>query len=425
MMESRRRILLITTFYPPHSFGGDAVYSWRLANALAQDGHLVDVIHCADSYELLAGSRLLPKPLPSHPNVSVHPLRSSFPLLVSLAGHQSGFPVGRGSRIAAVIGNKEYDVIHFNNISLFGPGILGLTPPGRKPIKLLSVLEYWLVCPAHLLWKFGDRPCDSEQCLECVIRSRRPPQLWRHTGLLERMAAEVDGFLVPSRAVSRIHAERGFPMETQHHLPLFTEVPEDDELSSFGEPFGEPYFLFAGRLEPLKGLEDLLAAWQRVGNCRLVIAGDGSQLESLRRRTAGAPGIQVLGHVSPPDLAGLYRHARACIVPSSFEEPFGLAAIEALAYRTPVIARDIGGLREIVGESGGGLLFQTVAQLTESILRLREDDALRESLARRGYRACAQHWSRPAHLRRYYQIVSGIEATKDRSVSPSLSESRR
>lgn len=411
-MREQLRILLVTTFYPPYSFGGDAIYAWRLANALGGDGHSVDVIHCADSYEVLAGKRPLSQPLWLHPNVTLHPLYSSFPLLVSLASHQSGFPIGRSSQIARAIEDKQYDVIHFNNISMFGPGILELKTYGTRPIKLFTVLEYWLVCSSHVLWKFGERACESEQCLECAIRARRPPQLWRYTGLIDRMASHVDGFLVPSKAVARIHAERGFSRAMDYHLPLFAEVPSERELFSLDRPLRYPYFLFAGRLEPLKGLDDLLTAWERVSEPDLVIAGDGSARERIGRRIAGNPRIHLLGHISQPDLAALYFHARGCIVPSRFEEPFGLVAIEALAHRTPVIARNIGGLREIVDESGGGLLYENVDQLVEAINRLRVDDILREAMAERGYNACVERWSRPAHLRRYYRIIREIDAAR-------------
>jgi glycosyltransferase involved in cell wall biosynthesis len=309
-MSMQLRVLLVTTFYPPHGFGGDAIYAWRLANGLAADGHLVDVIHCADSYKILAGKRPLPRPLSSHPNVTVHPLHSSFPLLASLASHQSGFPIGRGSQIARATEDKQYDVVHFNNISMFGPGILALRTSGKRPIKLFTVLEYWLVCSTHLLWKFGERPCESEQCFQCVIRAGRPPQLWRYTALMERMAANVDGFLAPSRAVERIHAERGFIRAMDYYLPLFTEVPAEHELRSLARPFERPYFLFAGRLEALKGLDDLLAAWDRIGDSDLLIAGDGSESAHIRRRIASNPRIHLLGHVSQPDLAALLPRAR-------------------------------------------------------------------------------------------------------------------
>ncbi len=408
-MRTRLRVLLVTTFYPPYSFGGDAIYAWRLANALAADGHLVDVIHCADSYETLAGKRPLAPSLSSHPGVSIYPLHSSFPLLVSLASHQTGFPIARGSQIARAIRDKQYDVVHFNNISMFGPGILALQTAGALPIKLFTMIEYWLVCPRHVLWKFGKWACESEQCLQCVIREGRPPQLWRSTGLIDRMALHVDAFLAPSHAVAEIHSERGFRRPT-HYLPLFTEVPAQRELDALPRPHKRPYFLFVGRLESLKGLDDLLAAWERVGELDLLIAGDGSQFGRIQGRIAGDSRVQLLGHVSQPDLAALYFHARGCIVPSRFEEPFGLTAIEALAHRTPVIARSVGGLREIVNESGGGLLFDSVDQLVEAVNRLRLDDALRQTMSERGYRACLEQWSPPAHLRRYYGLLSDIGA---------------
>jgi glycosyltransferase involved in cell wall biosynthesis len=263
-----------------------------------------------------------------------------------------------------------------------------------------------------MLWKFEERPCESEQCLQCVLRAGRPPQVWRYTGLLDRMALEVDGFLTPSHAVARIHAERGFSRALDFHLPLFTEVPTERELHSLPRPIEPPYFLFSGRVESLKGLDDLLAAWERVGELDLVIAGDGKEFGRIRRRIGDNRHIHLLGHVSQPDLAPLYFHACACIVPSRFEEPFGLAAIEALAHRTPVIARSIGGLREIVNESGGGLLYEDIDQLVEAILRLSADPSLRDMLAERGYRACLLQWSRPAHLRRYYGLIGKIRAAR-------------
>ena len=45
---------MLTTFYPPYHFGGDAIYVQRLAHALADRGDRVTVVHCADSYRVLA-----------------------------------------------------------------------------------------------------------------------------------------------------------------------------------------------------------------------------------------------------------------------------------------------------------------------------------------------------------------------------------
>ena len=52
-MERPLNFLQFTTFYPPYSFGGDAMYVYRLAHALGDAGHHVDIVHCVDSYHLL------------------------------------------------------------------------------------------------------------------------------------------------------------------------------------------------------------------------------------------------------------------------------------------------------------------------------------------------------------------------------------
>ena len=48
------RFCFLSSFYPPYSFGGDAVYLQRLVEALARRGHEIDVIHCVESYRILA-----------------------------------------------------------------------------------------------------------------------------------------------------------------------------------------------------------------------------------------------------------------------------------------------------------------------------------------------------------------------------------
>ena len=53
MPEERLSFCMVTTFYPPYHFGGDAIYAYRLSNALARRGHKVTVVHSADAYRAL------------------------------------------------------------------------------------------------------------------------------------------------------------------------------------------------------------------------------------------------------------------------------------------------------------------------------------------------------------------------------------
>ncbi len=77
MSDSGLRFAMVTTFYPPFSYGGDAVFVRQLAHTLARRGHSVDVVHDIDAY-LTLGGRPDRRPWDEPENVRVHGLRSRF-----------------------------------------------------------------------------------------------------------------------------------------------------------------------------------------------------------------------------------------------------------------------------------------------------------------------------------------------------------
>ncbi|MEP6714112.1 MAG: glycosyltransferase family 4 protein [Terriglobia bacterium] len=406
--------LHLTTFYPPYSFGGDAMQIYRLSHALADRGHHVDVVHCVDAFHLLNPAEPTLQ-YASHPNVVTHELRSPWGSLSPFLTQQTGMPWLKNKKIAEVMALRSYDVIHFHNISLLGPGVLSLLPPHGKAVKVYTTHEHWLICPMHVLWKYDGAPCREPECLRCCLQSKRPPQLWRYTPLLERMAGHVDQFFSPSRFTANMHAERGFSQPLAH-LPNFID-PVDDDWRNPPPPPGEtPYFLFVGRLETVKGLQTLIPLWESVPGCDLLVAGTGTQDAQLRALAAGNPRIRFLGACTQQELGGLYYHALACIVPSITYETFGLTAIEAFARKTPVIARDLGGLTEIVEDSGGGFLYRTDAELLDALQRISSSPELRNDLGARGYEAFRRQWSRDAHLKRYFEYLDGAAQKKFGSI---------
>ena len=72
-----------------------------------------------------------------------------------------------------IMGNGNFDVIHFHNVSLIGgPGLLKY----GHGIKLYTMHEYWLVCPTHVLFKFNRAACTQTHCFFCGLTYKRPPQ---------------------------------------------------------------------------------------------------------------------------------------------------------------------------------------------------------------------------------------------------------
>ncbi len=402
-MKRPLNFLHLTTFYPPYSFGGDAMYIYRLAHALGDEGHHVDVIHCIDSYHLQHPSE--PEiAFNEHPNVTRHGLRSPYGWLSPLLTQQTGRPYLKNRSIQNILNGRQYDVIHYHNISLLGPQILTLQPPGSRAVKIYTTHEHWLICPTHVLWKFGRQACDRPECLRCTLMAKRPPQLWRYMGMLETASEHVDQFVSPSRFTAQMHAARGFPQPVAH-LPYFIEKKDSDWQNPGPSPQEKPYFLFVGRLERIKGLHTLIEFWKQVPEYDLLVAGTGNQLRELKTLASTQTQIKFLGALSQQALGNYYFHAQATIVPSITYETFGMIILESFARKTPVIVRDLGALPEVVQDSGGGRIYQNDAELLDAVRQIAGTPGLRDNLGDKGYSALVRYWTREPHLELYFEYL--------------------
>jgi glycosyltransferase involved in cell wall biosynthesis len=404
------RFCLLTTFYPPFNFGGDGIDVQRTARALAARGHQVTVIHDVDAYEWLAGKRLAGEPA-RQDGVEVLSLRSRLRVISPLLTHQLGYPVVHGRKIADAIRSRGFDVIVFNNVSLVGgPGLLSY---GGKAVRIYVAHEHWLVCPTHVLWRFNREPCTKRTCTTCVLAYKRPPQLWRYTGAIERSAAHVDLFIARSEFSRQKHREFGFsvPMRV---LPYFLPGTLRARLEppSSPRPHDRPYFLFVGRLTRLKGLASVIPVFRRYTAADLLIVGDGEELETLKALAADVPGVRFVGRVPNEELQPYYQHAIAALVPSLGYETFGIVIIEAFRFGTPVIARRQGSFTEIVEQSNGGLLFSTDEELLAAMAHLQNSADARDRLAANGYQACRARWSEDVVIDRFLDYVSEAIAAR-------------
>ena len=434
------RFCMITTFYPPYNFGGDGIAVQRLSRALVGRGHHVEVVHDVDAWRLLADG---PEPDPAgdgDDGVVVHRLESGLGPFSPLLTQQTGHPVANGGRIREILQEGRFDVINFHNVSLVGgPGVLAL----GDAAKLYTAHEHWLVCPTHVLWRHDREPCTGRECLRCQLHHRRPPQTWRHTGLVERMAAHVDTFVARSDFSRRKHRDFGFSREMEV-LPYFLPAHETTESEDGDAPVGgagagsaggsavaddpaphpSPYFLFVGRLEKIKGLQDVLPVFAEPGGPDLLVAGDGEYGEELRSRAAGSPRVHFLGRVPQDRLRRYYRGALGVLVPSVGYETFGIVIIESFREGTPVIARRRGPFPEILERSGAGHLFDDREELVTALERLASDPDHRRELGRRGAEAFLEHWSEEAVVPRYLELARsairergpGIDRGRERAI---------
>jgi len=403
------KFCFVTTFYPPCHFGGDATFVERLAAELGRRGHQVDVVHDADAYRVLKGGAAPPaEPPPA--NVSVHRLESGAGWLSPLATHQTGLPLFKRP-LKRILESGGYDVIHFHNPSLIGPGAFAW----GDAVKLYTIHEQWLVCPLSLLWTHAGAVCEAPACTTCCLRAGRPPQFWRRTGLLRRSLRRIDRFLAPSRFVADIHRTRGLDLAAEV-LPLFINDRGGPDFAAPALGLGvagrtpRPYFLFVGRLIRAKGAHTLIDAFRDRPGVDLLIAGDGDQAEALKENAAGLSNVVFLGQVPNREVRRLCRNAVALLAPSLCYEVFPTVVLEAFSAAAPVVARDLGGLAEMVRESNGGLLFSDGRGLREAIDLLLREGGLRDDLGRNGQARLRDAWNADEHVRRYFAIIEDCAA---------------
>jgi glycosyltransferase involved in cell wall biosynthesis len=152
-----------------------------------------------------------------------------------------------------------------------------------------------------------------------------------------------------------------------------------------GRRAGVPTVLALGRVEPYKRTEMLVDAVAQIPGARLVVAGSGTGMESLRAhvaRSGNTSRVELLGFIGEDEKVRLLQEAHV-VATASRKEGWGLTVVEAAACGTPSVAFDVPGLRDAIRDGESGLLVPAddTAALAAAMRRVLEDAALRERLA--------------------------------------------
>jgi glycosyltransferase involved in cell wall biosynthesis len=240
----------------------------------------------------------------------------------------------------------------------------------RASVDADLVHAHWL--PSGVVAMATGKPFVVQVWGTDVELARRAPSLARRVLWRARLV------IAPSNALAE--EARRLGAEDVRIIPSGVELPD-----GVGEESEPPEILYAGRLSPEKGVRELVAA---ADGLPLVVVGDGP----LRDEVPEAFGFL------PHDQLEL-RYARAAVVACpSHREGFGVVCAEAMAHGRPVVAGDVGGLRDLVVHEETGLLVPPgdVAALREALTRLLGDPELRRRFGEAGRARIAEHftWSR-------------------------------
>ena len=265
------------------------------------------------------------------------------------------------------------DLIHLHNFyHELSPAIL--KPIGRFKASGGSVVmtahDYHLRCPdptlrwfdrhgAHLLdpeapihgWRYWSGRWDQRGFGHHCLRTCQ--HFWNYR--VHRRIGVIDCVLCPSQFCLSVMSKLGVPTKYLPNPAPATELPTSVSR------YEKPTLLFAGRLEPEKGIEQIVSIWPTDGQVHLEIIGQGSQekaIEQLIRQRGLEHLVTLHGHIDRLSVMDRMGSVHGVLVPSRCYENAPNVLVEAVSRGTPVLVANLGGMAEFVRDTGAGWTFE-------------------------------------------------------------------
>lgn len=278
--------------------------------------------------------------------------------------------------LSRLLDDEPVDLAHVHSFHHYLSGSVIDELAERQIPIVMTLHDYKIACPSWTLFTEGEicRRCVGGSVRHVVahrcVRNSLPAStlVATESALLRSRKTfhSIDLFLAPSEFVGSLAVESGIPESRVRHVPLF--IPDADMAVADNKDVRPPTLLYGGRIDPTKGIRELISAFTTVeSEAQLRIAGTGP-LEGFVREAADRDGrITYLGKLPRPEWLQELAQARAMIVPSIWEDNAPVVLLEAAARATPVIGSSRGGVPELVleGESGTVVDPTDVAALTE------------------------------------------------------------
>jgi glycosyltransferase involved in cell wall biosynthesis len=317
-------------------------------------------------------------------------------------------------QIRKLIKAERPDIVHIQNIHAhITPAIL---PEIRKfDIPIVWTLhDFKIICPENSFYSI-DRICEEcrgSRFYRCAINRCKKKSL--AASAMASMEAYAHTFMGTCKKVDRFVSPSKFLKSKFEEFGWVT--PRIDFVRNFLPDLGQPsyggkgYGVFTGMLREVKGVTTLLDALKKAGDPKFYIAGDGPIRQQLHDKAAklGLNNLRFLGHLDKEPLGELVRDADFSVVPSEWYENCPYAVLELMAAGKPVIASELGGLKELVEHRETGMLFKPKdsSQLAESISALSRDPALAKTLGTAARKKAESEFG-PDH---HYDCLSKIYA---------------
>lgn len=273
--------------------------------------------------------------------------------------------------VKRMIKENHVDVVHVHNtLMMVSPSAFYAAFRCKVPV-VQTLHNFRMLCPAGSFFR-GDSIC--EECAEAGLQCSMKYGCYRNSKVQTFVSAailKIHRMLGTYRKVHficltefnkgkllRLNSQKKSVIDVDkvYIKPNFTF--QDD--TNFESSKRLDYFLFVGRVEALKGIDVVIRAFETLPNQKLVVAGDGPMMNEMKQyiKEHQIKNVEFAGYLSKPELQEKYRKARAVIMSSQCYEAFAMTIAEAYSYGVPVIAGNVGNLRNMVEENVTGIRFK-------------------------------------------------------------------
>jgi glycosyltransferase involved in cell wall biosynthesis len=258
------------------------------------------------------------------------------------------------------------DVVHLHNIfPLITPSILYACRDAAVPV-VATLHNYKLGCASGTFFRDGrvchdclggsSFPALAHGCYRGSAALTAPVVLgsWLHGGAWRNL---ITAYIFISAAQRDLLAPVGLPADRSFVKHNFVPVPPQTEM------INKHQVAYVGRLDEAKGAPFLMRAWDAFCDrhpsspLSLVVVGGGDMSAAVSRWSEQHPSVTIAGHVSRQEVFQILGQSRAVVVPSQWEETFGMVAVEAMAAGTAAVASAHGAFPELVTPGSDGALF--------------------------------------------------------------------
>ncbi len=292
--------------------------------------------------------------------------------------------------VERMIRENGIDIVHVHNtLTMVSPSVFYAAFKCKVPV-VQTLHNFRMLCPAGSFFR------DNVICEECVARGMGCAirhKCYRNSTLQTIVSAailKIHRMLGTYRKVNFIcltefnrnklldsldTRRRTVDPARVYIKPNFTFaegiVPSESKVE-------EEYFLFAGRVEALKGIDIAIRAFEQLPDEMLYVAGSGPMMEEMQEyvKAHNMQNVKFLGYLQKDEMSERFYHAKAVIMTSQCYEAFAMTIAEAYSYGVPVIAGRVGNMDGMVknGVTGVKFTYNSAEDLAEKVREFNKMD---------------------------------------------------